>query len=85
MRNEENDFQIKLMLEKLEKEGVESIYNIVKNSKPSLGYSPYSSLINDLIGCCPSSQDWQNPRARDLFKNDIIYYCNYYLTTDNLQ
>ena len=85
MRKDENYFYIKSILDKIEKEDIESFYQSIKNSKPSNGSSTYSALTNDLIGCCPSAQQWNNPRNRELFKQDVLYYCDYYLSFYNAE
>ena len=78
-----SDFEIKALLKKLENEGIESVYQSVKKWKISNGSSAFSSLTNDLIGCCPSSEEWKNPNVREFFKQNVVYYCNYYLSSDD--
>lgn len=79
MRNIKDYNRIKALLDKLEKEGVEPVYQFIKKCKPSFGSSGYSAVINDLIACCPSAKDWNNSNYREFFKQDVIYYCEYYL------
>lgn len=83
MSNDYNQYQIKALLEKLNKKGVESVYRLIKTCKPTSGITPYSALISDLIGCCPSADEWRYPRVRVLFEKDVVYYCKYYLSEDN--
>lgn len=82
MRDSESYYSIKALRDKLEKEGVESIYQFIKKCKLTSGSSKYSALINDLIGCCPSSDEWCYPRIREEFRYDVKYYCDYYLVPD---
>lgn len=66
-------YNIKSILDKLEKEGVESVYQFIKKCKLSSGASACSAVINDLIGCCPSTEEWQYPTVREFFEKDVIY------------
>lgn len=70
---------IKSLLEKLDKEGVDVLYQSFKGAKPNNGSSLYSALLNDIIANCPNSNEWMNPRSHDMFEHDIRYYCDYYL------
>lgn len=79
MKKDEYYYMIKGVLDKLEKEGVEAVYQQFRHGNYSNGSSRYSALINDLVGCCPDSKEWQNPRVRDLFRQDVIYYCKYHM------
>ena len=79
MRDTESFYIIKSILDKLEKEGVESLYQSIRKWKTSNGSSYYSALINDLVACCPYAEQWKNPKVRDSFKQDIKYYCDHYL------
>ena len=78
-----DEYYIKSLLDTLEKDGVETIYELIIKQKLNSGSSAYSALINDLIACCPSRKNWHNPRFKEIFKEDIKYYCNYYLTDDD--
>ena len=78
MKDERSYYYIEQLLDTLYNEGIGAIYEIVKTWKPSSSYSIYSSLINDLIGCRPSANEWKNPQNRELFRNEVIYYCDYW-------
>ena len=80
MKKDESYYMIKNLLDRLNKEGVESFYQSFKKAKMSSGASPYSALLNDIIANCPDVKDWKNPRRRESFEYDIRYYCDYYLT-----
>ena len=80
MIDRDSYYNIKTILDRLEKEGVEVLYNEIKHWKMSNGSSLYSALNNDLVACCPSAEQWKNPRLREIFKLDIKSYCNHYLS-----
>ena len=79
MKKDQYYHMIKGVLDKLEKEGVEAVYQSVKKWNYSNGSSRYSALINDLIGVCPEYKEWQYPRVREHFRQDVIYYCKYHM------
>ena len=83
MRIEESVYNIRAILDKLNNEGIEPVYNTIKTWTVSSGSSPYAGLVNDLVCCCPNAQDWKNPRNREHFENDIKYYCDYWLDICN--
>lgn len=80
---EQDKYDIEALIYKLENEDIDVIYKLFANAKYSNGSSVYSALINDIIKCCPSSEQWRNPRNREIFKQDVKYYCDYYLTVVN--
>ena len=79
MKKGEYYYMIKGVLDKLTTEGVDAIYQQFRHGNYSNGSSRYSALINDLVGCCPDAKEWKNPRARDCFRQDANYYCNYHM------
>ena len=80
LKKDESYYMIKSLLKKLDKEGVDVLYQSFKNAKPSYGTSTYSALLNDISANCPNSEAWNNPRSHDMFERDIRYYCDYYLS-----
>ena len=80
LKKDQYYYMIKSILEKLDKEGIDALYQSFKNAKPTNGTSIYSALFNDIVANCPDSKEWKNLRSHDRFERDIRYYCDYYLS-----
>lgn len=72
-------YELKELLNKLEGEGVESVYSFVKDQQTNGGSSIYSAAMNDIVAHCPTPSEWKNIGARRQFEFDVRYYCEYYL------
>lgn len=80
LKKDEYYHMIKSLFAKLDREGVEPLYQLFKNEKQNNGSSLYSALLNGIVENCPDSKEWKNPRSHDMFEHNIRYYCDYYLS-----